>query len=229
MATTNPGADLGAAIAGLLLGQHFSSAGAASNVPPQLTSLLNTAAARQTAQNPLFGAVNSGIYQMLPNFARNGAAAFTPNMSAFPSSSGSGGGISPLTAGIAGAGGGALLASLLHGSGNSGAGGNLSGIVNAIRNIFTKGGQPNVVGSNNSDVFGTNLPSYQDPFGLNGGYNGGAVPGLDSGGIPDPSGGTGIGPGMQGYYGDQGGDPSGSIGDTAGTWYNDPLYGGGGS
>lgn len=85
MATPTAGqgiADAAAATAGLALGRYFANQGANSNVPPQLLALLDQSVQRQNAQNPLFGAVNSGAYQMLPTFARNGAGSFTPGSSA---------------------------------------------------------------------------------------------------------------------------------------------------
>ena len=80
-------------------------------------------------------------------------------------------------------------------------GGSSGGPLDFLKNLF-KGNQvnyPSIV-TGGPDPFGNNLPGYQDPFGLNNGYNGGEVPGLTSGGVPDPSGGTGVGPGMQDYY-----------------------------
>lgn len=62
-----------AALAGVLGGNALASNGAQANVPPQLNDLLNLGVQRAQAQTPTFNAVNSGILQMLPTFAKNSA------------------------------------------------------------------------------------------------------------------------------------------------------------
>lgn len=101
MADTNNYADIAAAIAGLIAGQHYSNQGMNANVPPQLSQLLDQSVQRQNAQTPLFGAVNSGIYQMLPTYARNGASQFMPSGPSTPFSGSDGPGIGT-TAGTVG-------------------------------------------------------------------------------------------------------------------------------
>jgi hypothetical protein len=56
-------------LAGGAIGGHI---GAANAVPQQLTDLLDVMSKRTQAQNPLFNAVNSGLYQMLPTYAKTG-------------------------------------------------------------------------------------------------------------------------------------------------------------
>lgn len=95
-------ADASAAAAGLALGRYFANQGQNSNIPPQLSQLLDLSVGRQTAQNPLFAAVNSGVYQMLPSFAKNpgsGVPDFNPQIN--PSSYGGGQSSGPSAAGTA--------------------------------------------------------------------------------------------------------------------------------
>jgi hypothetical protein len=56
-------------LAGGAIGGHIGQSGA---VPQQLTDLLDLMSKRTQAQNPLFNAVNSGLYQMLPTYAKTG-------------------------------------------------------------------------------------------------------------------------------------------------------------
>lgn len=58
----------GGAIAGKLLADNAAS----SAVPPQLSQLLDMGVQRAQYQNPLFQAMTSGAYQMLPDFAKTG-------------------------------------------------------------------------------------------------------------------------------------------------------------
>lgn len=62
------------------LGTGFATRGLAgnaanANVPPQLSQLLDLSVQRAQSQQPLFNAMTNGLYQMLPNFARNDASA----------------------------------------------------------------------------------------------------------------------------------------------------------
>lgn len=184
-------------------------------VPPQLSQLLDQSVQRQAYQNPLFQATTQGVYDMLPDFAKNGTAlsGTLPNTVQPPSAAGASGGPGLGTAAALG-GGSALAAALQHAG--SGSGGDLSKIFEAIRKKF--GGQiPGLQG--NQPFPGGALPSGNpnmngftgwDPNGNTGGGSGqpylpsdpGVYWGQNGGGAQptDPSGGTGIGPGMQAYY-----------------------------
>ena len=194
------------------------------DVPPQLSQLLDLSVGRTAYQNPLFQATTQGAYAMLPTFARQGTA-LTGNLSnaipAAPANTSGGPGLGA----IAGPAGLAALAALL-GSG-SGASGNLSSIANALKKLFgSKPTMPSPTVQGNKPFPGGALTgpsaydpnafmgwatppeptpnvttttdfSYpfdvlNDPYFLNSQWNG----------LPnDPSGRTGIGPGMGAYYG----------------------------
>lgn len=62
---------LGGLLGGKMLG------GGQNSVPPQLSQLLQMGVDRQAAQTPLFNAANSGMHQMLPNFAKQGSGSPT--------------------------------------------------------------------------------------------------------------------------------------------------------
>lgn len=67
--------------AGGAIGGHLLSQNAAQNaVPPQLTQLLNIGTNRAQYQNPLFQAMNQGVYQMLPDFAKTGNPGLTGSL-----------------------------------------------------------------------------------------------------------------------------------------------------
>jgi hypothetical protein len=55
-------------------GRAIASATGSNNVPPQLSQLLDMAVQRQQQQQPLGQAVDQGMYQMLPNFAKTGTS-----------------------------------------------------------------------------------------------------------------------------------------------------------
>lgn len=59
-----------ATLGGLVGGHALASKAASNAVPSQLTDLLNLSVDRAKSQTPLFNAVNSGAYQMLPNFSK---------------------------------------------------------------------------------------------------------------------------------------------------------------
>ena len=61
-----------AGMGGLFAGHALNQNAGQNNVPPQLSQLLDMSVNRATQQQPLFNAVNSGLYQMLPNFAKPG-------------------------------------------------------------------------------------------------------------------------------------------------------------
>ncbi len=134
------------ALAGVLAGHASTSGAGQANVPPQLSQLLNMSTQRAAYQNPLFQAVNQGVYGMLPNFARQGTnLSGTLSNQVPPASSNSGGGIGPLAAGLGGAGIGAAIASAL---GKSGSGGKIP-IQELIDWIKNHGQGPHVQGNQN--------------------------------------------------------------------------------
>lgn len=63
-------------------------------IPPQINQLLDSGVQRTNYQNPLFAAMTSGAYQMLPDFAKSGGAGGLgpmPAAQSTPQSSGLGG------------------------------------------------------------------------------------------------------------------------------------------
>jgi hypothetical protein len=210
-------------------------------VPPQVSQLLDQSVARQAYQNPLFQATTQGAYAMLPDFAKNGtnlSGTLANTVQPPTNGSGGGGGMGAGTAAALGAGAGALGAAAL---GNNGSSFDLGKIFQAIKNKFggqipgIQGNQPNAGGGLPSGNPGQNgftgwaggsgsgsgnpfLPS--DPGVYWGASGGGATP-------TDPSGGSGVGPGMQAFYdwlANQGGTPqnSGDPQTTTGTnWWDE--------
>lgn len=204
-------------------------------VPPQLSQLLDQQVQRQTYQNPLFQATTQGVYAMLPTFAKQGTS-LGASLPAITPSAGGPGTSGPGLGTAAGLGGAAALASLL-GKAASGGGGDLAKIINGIKKLFGHG-SPAVQGD--QPLAGGGLPSGNP--GMNGftGFDDGGgntgTPGVTTSetfswptdilndptflnslfnGPTDPSGGTGVGPGMQAYYDDQG---SGYGPEPSATW-----------
>lgn len=70
-------AALAAGASGPLIGKALGAMGG-SVAPPQLSQLLQMGVDRATTQTPLFNAMTSGAYQMLPDFAKTGGG--TPQM-----------------------------------------------------------------------------------------------------------------------------------------------------
>lgn len=62
-------------VGGLTAGKLIANNSQNSAVPPQLSQLLDMGVQRAQYQNPLFQAMTSGAYQMLPNFAKTGIKA----------------------------------------------------------------------------------------------------------------------------------------------------------
>lgn len=194
-------------------------------VPPQVSQLLDQSVARQAYQNPLFQATTQGVYDMLPDFAKNGTqlSGTLSNVAPAAPAQGSGG---PGLGTAAGLGGLSALAGLL-GNGSS-SGGPLGPIFDAIKKLFhrnsggtVQGNKPDAGGGLPSGNPGTTGftgwdPNVSDPQGNPflpsdpGFYVGGGV-------ATDPSGGTGIGPGMQDYY-NSGGGGGGSEPGAEGWW-----------
>lgn len=183
------------------LGSWFRNRSEENAVPPELRQMLTMANQRMAFQNPEFEAITRGTHEMLPGFARTGtplSGSLTNQIPEAPKSSSGGGGENPfgslnplrnpLLAG--------LLGALAGGGLPGGASANLGDLARGLANLFRGdrnpfGGRTTVTGINNH-----NLPSY-DPFGY--GFDG--LPGFN-GSPNDPSGGTGRGPGMAGYYED---------------------------
>lgn len=199
-------------IAGAGAGKYFGNQGAQNAVPPQLSQLLQMSADRAAFQQPLAQAQTQGIYSMLPNFARQGTQLGSSIQGAAPQPSG--GGMNPALAAALGAGGMGALDALM---GRNGGSIPFDAIIKGLKKLFGGGGrdtvqgnQPNAGGTGFENMgtspsfFGGWDPSVSDPRGNPylpsdpgtwwGSGGGGAMP-------MDPSGGTGVGPGMQGFYG----------------------------
>lgn len=170
--------------------------------------LLNGVLNQQQQQAPLRAALTQQAMNMLPNSAFPGGRTAVPvgtaNYAPTAASSSSG---FPWGALLAGGGLGAALAALAK----SGAGGDIE---NLIKSLFGHGGQQTVstpgtplLPGNPYDVTNPNTftgfapqpPLTSDPGVYYGQTGAGAT-------VTDPSGGTGVGPGMSGYYAD-GGEP----------------------
>jgi hypothetical protein len=181
-----PAVGVGAGLLGRSLTQSPQQATQAA-MPPELSQLLRMGMQRTQYQNPLFQATSQQAFQGLPSYAREGLSMPTA-MPAMPQGSAPSGGGMPewlklLLAGGAGAAGRSLLP-------GSGSGGDIGKLIKSIAGLFHGGN------------FGTGsewsgLPSY-DPFSADP-FTG--MP-FEPMGLPsDPSGGSGLGPGMQAYYG----------------------------
>lgn len=197
----------GGGIAGKALANNGSNP-LTSNVPPQLSQLLDIGVQRQAFSNPLYEATTRGTYAMLPTFAKEGTQLSGGLSSAIPAPTTGGGGTGGGGAGVAGGVSLAALAGLLA----SGSGGetNLQKIIDKIKGLFHRGkdgegadtneftgpmDQPGVGAPDWSSFpgYGT-APDYllSDPGTFYDQNGRGATP-------TDPSGGTGVGPGMRDY------------------------------
>lgn len=182
------------------------------NTPPELQQLLSESVNRSRYQNPLFEAVTQMAYRGLPTYAREGTSLGQMGPAApiaVPGAGGDGGvpdWLKMLGAGL----GGAALNSLGP-NGNA-----LGALIDGIKKLFGHGQSRGVQG--NKPYGGGALmgggqeypgflgwdQNYSDPLG-----NPYLIsdPGFwaNWNGMPnDPSGGTGVGPGMQDYYGNGG-------------------------
>lgn len=196
----------------------------------QLQQLLQIQTDRAQSTTPIHQAAMAMAQHMAPGYAQS---AMTAPSSLPPV--GGGGGITPSgTSGGPGAGTAAMAAlvgALLKAAGGSGGGGNLGALGNALKKLFQRGG-PGV--QNNQPFPGGALPSGNPGMNNFGGWDGQQPNGLlvsdpgvywgDSGGgaqPTDPSGGTGIGPGMQAYYDSLGRGDGGGGSDQNG-WFGEP-------
>jgi hypothetical protein len=170
--------------------------------PPELQQLLSESVNRTKYQNPLFQAVTQMAYGGLPTYAREGtslgqlgpAAPIQPQQ-----------GDSDLLKMLGAGGIGAALGGL-----GSGGGGPLGALIQGLKKLFGGGGgvSPTVQGDQPYGG-GALMGGGQGAPGFEGwDVNGPPMLPSDPGfwtnwnGMPnDPSGGTGVGPGMQGYYG----------------------------
>ena len=157
--------------------------------PPELSQLLAMSRDRTAYQNPLFQAVTQMAYGGLPTYARQGTQLSGSLSNQAPPAPTSGGGMNPLLAGGLGALGGAAANSL-------GPGGNaLGALIKGLKRLFGGGGRDTVQGD--EPFGGGGLPGMGSNFLPN---NSLMFPfGMDWRGPSDPSGGSGIGPGMQQY------------------------------
>lgn len=194
------------------------------SVPPELRQLLSQSVQRQQYQDPLFQAATQGVYSMLPSFAKEGTSLGAFNPSAAGGQFGTGGGGNGINkAGLAAGGGLAALAGLL---GKNGAGGSvdLGELFKKIKSMFghdpsVQGNQPNAGGAMTGG--GQGIPNGFEgwgdlPFDRFGGFNN---PDVFSGMPSDPSGGSGVGPGMQDYR-NGGGGGEGYTGSDADNWWD---------
>lgn len=203
-------AALGGGVAGHALAGNSQSA-AQANIPPELRALLDQSVQRQHYQDPLFQSVTQGAYQMLPTFMRQGTSmgSFDPSAMAGGTfgQGDSGGGINK--GALAG---GSAMAALAGMLGKNGAGGSvdLGELFKKIKGMF--GGQGPSVQGNKPQAGGAMTGGGQGTMqGFNGWGDTGSDPfgwlndpGSGFSGMPsDPSGGTGVGPGMQDYYNSQ--------------------------
>jgi hypothetical protein len=180
----------------------------------QLLDLYRLSGDRLASTQPVHDAAMAMATRLAPGYAR-AAMRPTPTPSA------------PLTTGDLGQTGGtstagkvtaAALASLLANGGPGGASGNLGKLIQDLVKLFRRGNDPNNYALKPGDGFGgpnTSTFGGRDPFadvlpGYDPGFN---DPAFFNGMPTDPSGGTGVGPGMQGYRNDPpGGDPSPTTG-----------------
>lgn len=206
---------VGTGVGGAAIGHAVAQNSAANAVPPELSQLSKIAVDRAAYQNPLFQATNQGIYGMLPDFAKQGTSlsGSLSNQAPAPSSASSGGGgMNPLLAAGLGAGGMGLLDALLKSQGGSNI--PFDAILKGLKKLFGGGGRDTVQGNQPQPGGAAMNPtqgypdmsftgwdsSVSDPYGNPylpsdpGFYTGMNFPN-------DPSGGTGVGPGMQEFYG----------------------------
>jgi hypothetical protein len=178
----------------------------------RINSLLDLTTGRIARTDPIHQAALAMATRLAPTYARN---AMTAPSSAPPinmGAAGSGGGSGVPVAGTAIA---AAIAAMLAKGGASSAGGDLGALINGLKRLFGRGGpstvqgnQPNAGGSlmgpNTTGVgydqppqvsWSSGLPWEQPFLPSDPGYFTGF-----SGTPRDPSGGSGVGPGMQAYY-----------------------------
>jgi hypothetical protein len=170
------------------------------SVPPELRQLLHQSAQRQEYQNPLFQAATQGAYSMLPTFAKEGTSLGAFNPTPMTGAAGSGGG--GINKGALAAGGG--MAALAAALGKNGGSVDLGELFKKIKSLFgsnaaVQGDRPNAGGAMTGG--GQGIPGFEgwgDLFAND--YDFMNNPDVFSGMPNDPSGGSGVGPGMQDYY-----------------------------
>lgn len=153
-------AEMMALLGGLLAGQALKKNGAAGNVPPELSQLLQLGTQRAQAQQPMFNAVNQGVFSMLPNYAKDGIAPPTP-MNVPPSAppaSPSGGGMNPALLAALSAGGGMGLGGLVTGTNPYGA------VIEGLKKLFGRGGSTPSGGAGTTPYSVVGPPDPSDPW-----------------------------------------------------------------
>lgn len=202
------------------------------SVPPELQQLLSESVNRTQYQNPLFQAVTQMAYRGLPTYAREGTSLGQLGPAAPIQQQQDGGGIPDWLKMLMAGGAGAALGGL--GGGNA-----LGALVDGLKKLFGHGQSQGVQGDKPygggaltgglppqwTTGFEGWDPGVSDPSGrplrpsVETSWNWGFDPNTDPNwynpgfsGPSDPSGGSGVGPGMQNYYGSGGGDsmPTGS-------------------
>jgi|SRR6185295_7514607 len=196
--------------------------GGGNNIPPQIGQLLDMEMQRQAYSNPLRQAVTQGAYGMLPTFMREGTqlTGGLTNTIPPPGNYGGSGGSGISGKGLAGSGALAALAALL-GKNGGGAEGDLTKLFKWIKSKFGGGGRSVQGNKPQRGGIGPDMNPYgdftgwyedsgpQDFMGPQDTYLD-SDPGVyygesGAGAYPtDPSGGTGVGPGMKGFYDDYG-------------------------
>ena len=207
------------------------------NTPPELQQLLSESVNRTQYQNPLFQAVTQMAYRGLPTYAREGTSLGQLGPAA-PIQQMPDGGV-PDWLKMLGAGG---VGALLGGLGNGG-GGPLKALIDGLKHLFSNGGQQGVqgdkpygggtglpIGNPSIPSFlgwdnGTGSPTREPVPGVETNWNWSFDPNTDPNwynpgfsGPADPSGGSGVGPGMQQYYNGYGG-ASGDHGPADNWWH----------
>lgn len=174
--------------------------------PPELQQLLAQSRDRTAYQNPLFQAVTQMAYNGLPTYARQGTQLSGTLSNQAPPVAPQGGGGSDLAKMLAAGGAGALAGNALSG-GNA-----LGALIAGLKKLFGHGGRDTVQGDQPYGGGALTGPGF-DPNGFMG-WDASVSdpqgnPYLPSdpgfyvgGGMPmDPSGGSGVGPGMQAFRG----------------------------
>jgi hypothetical protein len=180
----------------------------------QLLDLYTMGNARIASTQPIHQAAMAMASRLAPGYARS-AMGPVPQPSA-PLTTGNLGQTGPSsTVGKVAA---AAIAAMLADAAKNGGGGNIGKLIKDLIDHF-RGNDPNKWTMKPGDGFGgpgTSTFGSRDPFGTNlPGFDTTGFDSFDNGwnGLPnDPSGGTGVGPGMQGYYDSGGGvadDPTG--------------------
>lgn len=170
---------------------------------PELQQLLALSRDRTAYSNPLYQAVTQMAYRGLPTYAREGTNLSGTLSNQAPPASG-GGGMNPALAAALGASGMGALDALM--GGKNGGSLPIQQLINGLKKLFG-GGQDTVQGDKPYSGGALTGPGFDNSF-AGWGDLPSSDPFADFGPMSypsDPSGGTGVGPGMQAYRGVGGG------------------------